>query len=136
MPYQKVDKELSRNPDNCCFCLHLKKNEQIGESPFFFIVANDYPYMSNHIMLLPKRHIHSQLDFTEDELADYLDINKRILKAYYEVFGGCFVFTRENTPHQTQWHWHRHFIPDEKTTIPEAPRVPFQPIDKKLIELL
>jgi diadenosine tetraphosphate (Ap4A) HIT family hydrolase len=134
--YVEVDKELSRNPENCCFCKHFEKDEHIGESKEFFIVANDYPYMPDHIMLLPKRHVHSQLDFTPEELADYHDINKKVVEAYYKVFGGCFVFTRENTPKQTQWHWHRHFTPHEMTIIPKAPRVPFQPIDKTLIELL
>lgn len=96
--YVEVDKELSRNPENCCFCKHFEKDEHIGESKEFFIVANDYPYMPDHIMLLPKRHVHSQLDFTPEELADYHDINKKVVEAYYKVFGGCFVFTRENTP--------------------------------------
>lgn len=134
--YVKVDKELSRDPDNCVFCKHFQKGEIVADLGEFFVVVNDFPYMENHLMLLPKRHIHSELEFNDAEQANFMYANRQLLKAYNKVFGSCFVMTRENTPRQTQWHWHRHFVPHEMTIIPEAPRIPFQPIDKALLELL
>jgi diadenosine tetraphosphate (Ap4A) HIT family hydrolase len=136
MSYVHVDKELSKNPENCVFCKHLKKGEVVREYTHFFVVVNDFPYMEHHLMLLPKRHLHSELEFTEEEQQDFILANRQIISAYQKTFNSCFTMTRENTPRQTQWHWHRHFVPHEMTIIPEAPRVPFQPIDKTLLELL
>jgi len=134
--YFKVDKELSRDSQNCVFCNHFAKGEIVAEFDKFFVVVNAFPYVENHLMLLPKRHIHSELEFDQEEESSFMSVNKQILKAYTQTFGSCFVMTRENTPRQTQWHWHRHFVPHETTILPEAPRVPFQPIDKKLLQLL
>lgn len=85
------------------------------------------------MLLLPKRHVHSELDFTDDEAWDFIGINRDLIQAYKKMFDSAFVLTRENTPGQTQWHWHRHFMPHEKTVIPEAPRVPFVAILKELL---
>lgn len=136
MPFVKVNKELSRNPDNCVFCKHLKNKEILVEYEHFFVVHNEYPYIEQHIMLLPKRHIHSELDFSEDEDQEFIRINKKIISSYYNTFDSCFILTRENTPGQSQWHWHRHFMPHEETVIPEATRVPLVPIIDKLKNLL
>lgn len=134
MAYVKTDKELSRDPARCIFCKHLKNKQILVEFEHFFLVHNEYPYMEQHTMLLPKRHIHSELDFNEDECAELVGVERRIIEGYYKIFGSCFTLTRENTRGQTQWHWHRHYMPHEETVIPEAPRVPLEQIKPELLE--
>lgn len=120
----------SMNEDNCPFCNKYKQDvEVIYENDSFFVMPNIYPYTKNHILLMPKRHVHSELEFTKDEVTSFLEIHAHILKTYYDQFNSCFHFQRENTPGQTQWHWHRHYVPDEMTIIPKAPRVPFEGLE-------
>lgn len=82
-------------------------------------------------MLIPNRHIHSLSDFTEEEKVDLMSAEEDLIGTYKYLFGSCFIFTREDTPRQTMWHWHRHFCVAD-TFIPN-------PVERKeyapLIEL-
>lgn len=112
---------------NCKFCYKQKNNiEIVKQYGLFFILPNIYPYTKDHILLLPNRHIHSERDFSFKEQAELQKIHLLIINAYYRHYNSCFYFQRENTPGQTQWHWHRHYVPNELEIIPEASRIPFE----------
>jgi diadenosine tetraphosphate (Ap4A) HIT family hydrolase len=125
MSYSK-NIEDSKGEEKCEFCGFLKSGEFHKESEYFFVVDNIFPYEDYHIMLLPKRHVHSELDFTREELDDLEKIHRLILKRYYEEFGMCFSFCRENTPRQSMWHWHRHYMPTDSVLINGIKRIEYQ----------
>jgi diadenosine tetraphosphate (Ap4A) HIT family hydrolase len=122
----------NKGPENCEFCEVLESGKTMKETEHFFVIDNIYPYEDHHILLLPKRHIHSELDFNEEESEDLNIIHKFILKRYYEEFDMCFYFNRENTPAQSMWHWHRHYLPSDKVLKNGVQRVEYRGLRIKL----
>jgi len=114
-PKQSYSRKISESisEKQCDFCNYINENNIIKESKYFALIPNRFPYVKNHIMLIPKRHIHSELDMLKPESIDFNDFHKKILKIFYNNFNSCFYFTRENTPDQSMWHFHRHYLPDD-----------------------
>lgn len=125
-------KEDSKNQENCDFCKASETDQCLKKTEYFYILSNRYPYQDNHIMLLPKRHINSELEFTAEEEKALFEIHKSIIKAFYKEFGMCFYFARENTPDQSMWHWHRHYMPTDAVLKHGINRVEFRGITLNL----
>lgn len=119
----------------CNFCGELRKNETLRNYQHFFILPNIFPYTSNHIMLLPVRHIHSELELTLPEQLELNSIHRNIVNNYYKEFGSCFYFSRENTPKQSMWHLHRHYLPNDNF-IPDFDRVEYAGLSLPLVTRL
>ena len=100
----------NQSKDNCPLC----KEKHIQDFDKFFTIANAKPYTKNHIMLLPKEHIHSEIDFTQEIKDELIYLHIKILERFYELFGAVMYITRESTPLQSQWHWHRHYMPTDE----------------------
>ena len=117
---------LSKNKHNCIFC----KITPLQEFEYFKVIDNLKPYSPNNIMLLPKEHLHSELDFLRPIQLELIDIHTKILKKYYKLFGSCIYITRESTVKQSQWHWHRHYMSSDENI--NVNRIPFEPINFKI----
>ena len=125
----------TRNPNNCDFCQYVKQGEFLLESKYFGVVPNLYPYQKNHVLLIPKRHCHSRLEFTEDECSDFCIIDKELVKLYKNTFSSCFSFVREGTPGQSMWHFHQHYMPHDNFCAPNIRRERYCGIDVDFSEL-
>jgi ATP adenylyltransferase len=80
MEYIKGDK-----PDGCVFCKCSIRNDDyvIFEGKTCFVMMNKYPYISGHLMIIPKRHIGKIEDLTleeKKEIFSLLDTSVRVLK--------------------------------------------------------
>lgn len=111
------------DPEACPFCKELP----IQTFSNFVILPNVSPYAEDHIMLLPKRHLHSELDFNPEEKLELQNIHIRILQRYYDMFGSAMYLSRESTQDQSQWHWHRQYMSSD--TWCKVKRIEYKPIE-------
>jgi len=80
MKYIKGEK-----PDGCVFCKCSIRSDDyvIFEGKTCVVMMNKYPYISGHLMIIPKRHIGKIEDLTLDEkneIFSLLDTSVRVLK--------------------------------------------------------
>jgi ATP adenylyltransferase len=72
-------------PDGCVFCKCSIRSDDyvIFEGKTCVVMMNKYPYISGHLMIIPKRHIGKIEDLTLDEkkeIFSLLDTSVRVLK--------------------------------------------------------
>lgn len=96
----------------CVFCQYTD-GTLLVEEKLFVIKGNLYPYVEEHIMIIPKRHIHSLTDMGGEEKKEYFELIEKVILFYKNHFNCCFHLVRENTTNQSQWHYHHHFMPDD-----------------------
>lgn len=95
---------------DCIFCKIANKESQAtieGENEHAIAFANIKPVADTHILVIPKKHIHSFLDIVEAEILEHMmrlaqEVikNKKIENAYKLVFNGGKY---QAIPHV---HWH------------------------------
>lgn len=111
----------------CVFC-HPTHPEDIvlWDNSLFCIKPNIYPYEFGNVLLTPKRHIHSILDMTPREYKVYQTLIPQIVQTFKNKFGGCLSLVRDDTPAQSQWHFHHHFMPTDNSLVNGISRVEYR----------
>ena len=106
--YEKA--KLYFNLENCPFCTKLEKEKIIFETKFWFVMPNDNPYFDdkNNLMAIPKRHIEFTTDLKEEELIDFLEIEK-FMQKYYD-WKEYFSFIRQTKSNKSVEHMHYHYL--------------------------
>lgn len=98
--------------DNCPFCDKdlSKKNKILYISDFWIVVYNKYPYFEDNINLLvfPKRHIEFTIGLNENELIDFLNVEKFIKEFYKNE--EYFSFIRQTKSNKSVEHLHYHYL--------------------------
>jgi len=76
----------------CVFCDLLP--DGVGESsgiimvtPFSFLILNAFPYGSGHVLVLPRRHVQSLEELSEEEAIDYFALLRRSVVILKETYG-------------------------------------------------
>ena len=102
-----------KHPDTCQFCEFTTDLDHvlIGH-PHFWIVRNLFPYhiwdgsrTGEHLLVVPRRHIISIADFTQEEREEYMD-----LLADYETRGYSTYTRAPASGRKTVVHQHTHLI--------------------------
>lgn len=100
----------------CDFCSITPKSKQfVQETTYFFIIKNIFPYsfwdlqrVSDHLLILPKKHTDTLSDLTRDEAVEYVEL----LGSYESV--GYNVYSRApQTKSKSVAHQHTHLIKSE-----------------------
>jgi len=96
---------------NCPFCTCLDKNKIIFESKNWFVMPNENPYFGdkNGLMVIPKRHIEFTVDLKNEELVDFIEVEK-FMKNYYKDKWEYFSFIRQSRSNKSVEHMHYHYI--------------------------
>lgn len=97
----------------CEFCLFSRDHEQfIEETSYFWVVKNIFGYdlwegceVLEHLMLVPKRHVHALSEFNKPELSEYMKYISR-----YEDSGYSLYTRTPNSITKSVPHHHTHFI--------------------------
>ena len=108
---------------SCPFC-HLPKDRLIDEDRHFMVIRDGFPISPAHTLIIPKRHIQSFFELSEDErgsLFSILEAAKRQLED--ECQPDAFNIGINDGPEagQTVPHLHIHLIPRYKGDM-EDPR--------------
>jgi len=80
----RIDYIRSPKPDGCFLCDKAgertadEKNHVIARSDTCFLLLNDYPYNSGHVMVAPYRHVADLCDLTGSEQRELMDLIARV----------------------------------------------------------
>ena len=107
--YEKTKKYLTK--DVCPFCTKLNIDNIVYETEYWYIMPNLYPYFDdkNQLMVFPKRHIEFTSQLNEEELKDFVNIEKW-MKEFYKDKWDYFSFIRQTKSNKSVEHMHYHYV--------------------------
>lgn len=77
----------NKKDNKCPFCnYHNKQDLLVYEGNTGYILANKYPYLYGHLLIIPKRHITDILELNKDEDKDMMLLIKKAIKMLTETF--------------------------------------------------
>jgi ATP adenylyltransferase len=81
----------AREPAGCVFCAAMEKSGEPGSlvvtvAALNFVVMNLYPYTSGHLMVAPRRHVGSLAQATPEELAEMMELARRLEQVLQEAY--------------------------------------------------
>jgi len=76
-----------KKTDECVFCKCLVRCDEhiIYEDKYSFVMMNRYPYISGHLMIIPRRHTGEYSDLLQEERKEIFDLVEIALKALRET---------------------------------------------------
>lgn len=120
--YRKLNK-TTKQRGICTFCDPANQPNIIYETDHSFILPNRTPYniwelhnVIDHLLVMPKRHVHSLSELDEVELADIMKILAKYEGDGYNVYARAKGSIRRSVYHQ-----HTHLIKID----PKEPRISF-----------
>ncbi len=99
--------------NRCPFC-SLPSSRIISEDSLFLVIRDAYPVSPGHSLIIPKRHIASLFELTDDEktcLFQHLSKAKTALDAEFKPDGYNVGINEGAAAGQTVFHLHVHLIP-------------------------
>ena len=104
--------EFLKNMTGCPFCEH--KNRIIFESDKSFMTYALWPYHKHHLLVIPKRHIESITEITEEERKDIDLLQEKALETLKKLgYISITQLVREgNDINKAVNHVHFHTIPN------------------------
>ena len=110
----KSVEQLRSGLKRCPFC-HPEDSETVYEAKNMRVIKNAFPYqfwefmtVTNHLMIVPNRHVESLHEFTEPERAEFINLLADYQEQGYNVYAREHANAAKSVPHQ-----HTHLI---KTT--------------------
>ncbi len=112
--------ERENNVD-CPFCKSGIKDLSFFENESFSAVYNIAPILPGHTLVIPKKHITSFFELTEEELFDFVKFSRSVIKILSKAFGTeAFNWTLQEKDEagQSIAHMHIHIIPRKAGDLP------------------
>ncbi len=81
----RKDYYYGKKPTNCQFC-ELDKSVIIIEQNSCIMIANKYPYVFGHLLIVPKRHVETIEDLNKDEDKDMMLLSKKAVRMLRNTF--------------------------------------------------
>ena len=110
-----------RDPNKPCLFCNIKKSGSTNENELAYVSNDSYPVTDQHCLIIPKRHVESYFDLTEEEI---IACNKLIKKIKKEIENkdknvkGFNVGTNSGkVAGQSIMHCHIHLIPRRKGDV-------------------
>ncbi len=98
----------------CIFC-HPQKEEILAENAYAQIVKDNSPVSNGHCLIIPKRHIKTLFEATNDENQAFFELIQEakeiILKKGYRPDGYNIGSNNDVAAGQSVFHLHIHVIP-------------------------
>ena len=89
---KRKEYEVSEIPEDidCIFCAQAEGDDRITklcvfEDDFLMVVLNIFPYNTGHLMVVPKKHINSMVDLSDEERNRLFAMVQRVEKLQREV---------------------------------------------------
>lgn len=103
----------SMKVEGCVFC-DMPDTSYVLENDYFYGVFDKYPVTEGHLLMIPKRHVETLFELTEEEKAALFEIiasGKTLLEARFAPVGFNFGVNQGIAAGQTIPHLHLHIIP-------------------------
>ena len=100
--------------ERCPFCLVEQEREIIASSSLSLAFFDGFPVSPGHALIIPRRHVASYFDLTEEERQDLLSLLDRvkgIVEEKYHPDGYNFGVNVGAAAGQSVFHVHMHLIP-------------------------
>ena len=108
--------------DNYCpFCTVESEREIIASSPLSVAFFDGFPVSPGHALIIPKRHVSSFFDLSQEERQDLLNLadkGKRIVEERYHPDGYNIGINVGEAAGQSIFHVHMHLIPRYQGDVP------------------
>ncbi len=101
--------------EKCEFC--NSELEWFMQSDNFYAIYNIAPVLTGHSLIIPKWHVESVMDLSEEELSEMVIFSRKCIKVLIKVFSAdSFNWTIQEGENsgQTIKHLHLHLIPRKK----------------------
>ena len=108
-------------PKQCPFC-SLDPQLVLGGNDLAFFFEDKFPVTPGHVLLVPRRHVPSYFEATEEEKAalwNLLDVAREHLDSTYAPHGYNIGVNVGETAGQTVMHLHIHLIPRYSGDMPD-----------------
>lgn len=108
--------------ENCPFCEEKILKLTFSESLNFRAVYNIAPVLPGHSMIIPKQHITSIMEFSDEDLNEFILFSREVTKTIITVFecdGFDFSLQEKEEAGQTVDHFHFHIIPRKPGDLPK-----------------
>ena len=107
--------------NNCPFCNLTQHVEVICESEICVAFFDGYPVSPGHALIIPKRHVASYFDLTDDERKAMnkmlLDVKQKLDERFHPDGYNIGINVGEDAG-QSIFHCHMHLIPRYKGDVP------------------
>lgn len=108
--------------DNYCpFCKVESEREIIASSPLSVAFFDGFPVSPGHALIIPKRHVSSFFDLSQEERQDLLNLAdsvKQIVEERYHPDGYNIRVNVGEAAGQSIFHVHMHLIPRYQGDVP------------------
>ena len=108
--------------DNYCpFCKVESEREIIASSPLSVAFYDGFPVSPGHALIIPRRHVASFFELTQEEQQDLLNLTdrvKRIVEERYHPDGYNIGINVGEAAGQSIFHFHMHLIPRYQGDVP------------------
>ncbi len=107
----------------CPFCSKTISEISYFETENFRTIYNIAPILPGHSLVIPKKHVESLLDFSDQELAELMMITRDSITILLKVFrakGFNISLQEKEEAGQTIAHFHLHLIPRQTKDLPES----------------
>lgn len=109
------------NQDNCPFCHLAQHVEIICKNEICIAFFDGFPVSPGHALIIPKRHVASYFDLTNEEREAMtqmmLEVKKKLDERYHPDGYNIGVNVGEDAG-QSIFHCHMHLIPRYKGDVP------------------
>ena len=123
-----------KDPNYPCIFFKIRKEELQFENQLAYSSKDSYPVSKFHSLIVPKRHVETYFDLTEEEIQACNDLilktKEKILKLDYSVKGFNIGANAGKVAGQSIMHCHIHLIPRREgavsythLTLPTTPYV-------------
>lgn len=115
-------KVVRHKKNNCPFCASNISEISFMESDNFWVIYNHAPILPGHSLVIPKCHIESLLELTDEEQYEFVHLSINAAKNILKVFkADSFNWTVQEKPAagQTIPHLHLHIFPRYENDLPK-----------------
>ena len=108
--------------DDCVFCHAETMKEVIASSKLSLAFYDGFPVSPGHALVIPRRHVASFFDLTEDEVADMMALVRKVkllVDARFRPDGYNIGINVGEAAGQSVFHVHMHLIPRYAGDVPD-----------------
>jgi len=104
---QLIQQESKLCEHNCFFC---NPGEPVLETSFFKVIAPPFARFPLEVWIIPKRHVKTFLELTEQEGMDLMLVLKKVITKEYEK-SKDYTIAFHSGPKNSEFHFHVEFYP-------------------------